>query len=180
MALTNIEYGSLASSETMNKNFMYLDDKIAETSDSIMTSISSILSNIATINARLNDISEGVDDSVETLTSTIEEYKTKTKLLVNKASMVPDWKNASKIEISKNKSYTVPSNGYLLLLPSASEKGALTVNKVAVTSKVTDSVYDNSSQLMVVPVFDGDIASSDITFSSVYFLPAKEVSLDDF
>ena len=29
MALINIEYGSLASSETMNKNFMYLDDKIS-------------------------------------------------------------------------------------------------------------------------------------------------------
>ena len=45
MALENIEYGSLASSETMNKNFMYLDDKIANTAESIMTSISSILSN---------------------------------------------------------------------------------------------------------------------------------------
>ena len=43
MALINIEYGSLASSDTMNKNFMYLDDKIAESSESIMTSISSIL-----------------------------------------------------------------------------------------------------------------------------------------
>ena len=64
MALVNIEYGSLASSEIMNKNFIYLDDKIAESSESIMTSISSILSNIATINTRLNDISENITDSI--------------------------------------------------------------------------------------------------------------------
>ena len=60
MALINIEYGSLASSETVNKNFTYLDEKIAESNESIMTSISSILSNIATINARINDISENM------------------------------------------------------------------------------------------------------------------------
>ena len=47
MSLINIEYGSLASSEVMNKNFLYLDDKIAESNNSIMTSISSILSRLS-------------------------------------------------------------------------------------------------------------------------------------
>ena len=77
MALIDIEYGSLASSETMNKNFTYLDDKIAETSESIMTSISSILSNIATINSRLNDITESMDGSMDVLTSSLDDYKIK-------------------------------------------------------------------------------------------------------
>ena len=36
MALDNIEYGSIASSEIMNKNFSYLDNKIAETNVSII------------------------------------------------------------------------------------------------------------------------------------------------
>lgn len=180
MALIDIEYGSLASSETMNKNFTYLDDKIAETSDSIMTSISSILSNIATINARINDITENMDDSVETLNSTIEEYKTKTKLLVNKASMVPNWKNCSSIEISTNTKYTVPSNGYLLLLAKASEKGDIIINNQTFKFKDVASAYDYSEQLISIPVFDGDIVSSSIVFNNVYFLPNKEISLDNF
>ena len=81
MALINIEYGSLASSETMNQNFIYLDNKIAESSDSIMTSISSILSNIATINTRLNEITENMGDSINSLNAVLEDYKSKTKLL---------------------------------------------------------------------------------------------------
>ena len=79
MALENIEYGSIASSETMNKNFSYLDNKIAETHESIMTSISSILSNIATINSRLSDLSEGIDNTSENLENKLEDYKLKTK-----------------------------------------------------------------------------------------------------
>ena len=44
MALINIEYGSVARSDVLNKNFLYLDEKIADTNNSNATSISSILS----------------------------------------------------------------------------------------------------------------------------------------
>ena len=109
MALINIEYGSLASSEIMNKNFIYLDDKIADTSESIMTSISSILSNIATINNRLNDLSTALADAIETSNSNIEEYKSKTKILVSKNSMVPNWQGYKSIDDLN--SYQVSANG---------------------------------------------------------------------
>lgn len=180
MALIDIEYGSLASSETMNKNFTYLDDKIAETSDSIMTSISSILSNIATINTRINDITENLDDSIKALNSTIEEYKTKTKLLVNKSSMVPNWESCSSIEISTDTKYTVPSNGYLLLLARSSEKGEIIINKQTFKFKDVASAYDYSGQLISIPVFEGDMVSSSIVFNNVYFLPNKEINLENF
>ncbi|MBQ7764999.1 hypothetical protein IJ384_06520 [bacterium] len=180
MALINIEYGSLASSDTMNKNFMYLDDKIADTSDSIMTSISSILSNIATINSRLNEITNNVSDSFESLSSTINDYKTKTKLLVNVASMVPDWKNCISVSITTDTKYVVPSNGYLLLLPNASVKGNLLINNVAVVFKNRANSYDNSAQLVAFPVAENDEVISDVTFENVYFLPNKEVSLAGF
>ena len=83
MTLINIEYGSLASSETLNKNFIYLDKKISETTESIQASISSILSNITTINSRLNEISEVNTDTTEALSSRLEDYKSKTKILIN-------------------------------------------------------------------------------------------------
>ena len=177
MALIDIEYGSLASSETMNKNFMYLDDKIAETSDSIMTSISSILSNIATINARLNDMSENVDDSVDTLNSTIEDYKTKVKLLVNKASMIPDWTNASSIS---GTSFKATKNGYVLILSVNNSAGNLVINQKTFVFKSRVNNYDNVSQLAAYPISDGDSVSCSASLTSAYFVPAKEVSLDDF
>lgn len=180
MALIDIEYGSLASSETMNKNFMYLDDKIAETSESIMTSISSILSNIATINSRLNDITENVEDSVENLSTNLEEYKAKTKMLVNKASMVPNWATCASITLTTTDTYTVPSNGFLLLVPNSTLKGNLTINGVSVVFKNRASNYDNASQLVAIPVVDGDQVKTDITFTNVYFLPSKEIIIENF
>lgn len=180
MALIDIEYGSLASSETMNKNFLYLDNKIADTSDSILTSISSILSNIATLNARLNDMSENIGDTIENLTSTLEEYKTKTKLLVNKASMVPDWKNCASVSVTADTSYKVPSNGYLLVLPNSTAKGNLIINNTTVTFKNRSSGDDNAAELVSIPVYDGDIVSTNVSFNTVYFLPSKEVALEDF
>ena len=180
MALINIEYGSLASSDIMNKNFMYLDDKIADTSDSIMTSISSILSNIATINTRLNDMSNDMGDSFDELSSIIEEYKTKTKLLVNAASMVPDWKNCISVSITNDTKYIVPSNGYLLLLSNSTAKGNLLVNNMQVIFKKRANSYDNSSQLIAIPVAKNDEVISDVIFDNVYFLPNKDVILAGF
>lgn len=180
MALIDIEYGSLASSDIMNKNFIYLDNKLAESSDSIMTSISSIFSNIATLNSRINDITESVEGSIEGLKATIEEYKTKTKLLVNKASMVPDWKNCYSVNITSASRYTVPKNGYLLLLPVNTAKGNLVINNLKVNFKVRSNSYDNACQLVAFPVFSGDVVSSDVEFSNVYFLPTKDVVVDNF
>ena len=37
MALTEIEYGSLASSEIMNNNFQYLDNRISSVSETVST-----------------------------------------------------------------------------------------------------------------------------------------------
>lgn len=179
MALINIEYGSLASSDTMNKNFMYLDDKIAESSESIMTSISSILSNIATINTRLNDISEHMNDSLEGISSKMEEYKRKTKLLVNKSSMTPDWINSSEIIIEAGKNYEITSNGYILLLPQSSN-----INTILINEKIIEFKMKNYSEtygpLLSLPVLEGDIISTTSLFNKVYFLPSKEVVLEDF
>ena len=175
MALIDIEYGSLASSETMNKNFMYLDGKIEETSESILTSISSILSNIATINARLNDISEEMSDSIEEINSTIEENKAKTKILVNNSSMVPDWSNASSITISSTKKYTVPKNGYILLVPTNGSTGNFIVNGKTVVFKTKES-----AQLVAFPVCEGDIASCTASLSYAYFLPSIEITVENF
>lgn len=180
MTLINIEYGSLASSNTMNQNFTYLDDKIDETSDSINTSISSILSNIATINSRLNEMSEEFEDSVAQLNTTIDDYKSKTKLLVKKTNMVPDWASCSSVSIIVNEQYEAPSNGYLLLIPNSSEQLNLTIDGVKFLLNHSISSEENSSQLLVIPVLKNDLINSNLSVTNAYFLPTKEISLEDF
>lgn len=179
MALINIEHGSLASSEVMNKNFLYLDDKIAESSDSIMTSISSILSNIATINTRLADLSENVNDYVEDFNTSLSDYKEKTKMLVKKNSMVPNWAGCYSISLTTD--FTVPSNGFILALPVSNASGNIYVNEqIGLVIKQRTNTYDNASQLISIPVKNGDIVSSDATLTSAYFLPASEISIENF
>ena len=55
MALTTIEYGALASSQVMNNNFEYLDNRITSVSNTVTSNNSSILSNIASINTAITN-----------------------------------------------------------------------------------------------------------------------------
>lgn len=65
MALTEIEYGSLASSEIVNGNFTYLDNKISGVAESITTTAATINSNIATINSTMSSMKEEINNSIE-------------------------------------------------------------------------------------------------------------------
>ena len=58
MALTKIEYGSLASSETMNNNFEYLDNRISTVVENVTTDNASIYSNIASINSLITQTAD--------------------------------------------------------------------------------------------------------------------------
>lgn len=180
MALINIEYGALASSDTMNKNFSYLDNKIAETNESTLTSISSILSNISTINSRMSEITNLVEDSFSTMSSQIEEYKQKTKVLVNTASMVPDWSNITTISITADSIYTAKKNGYVLVVAVNNSAGNLMVNNKTIVFKTRANSYDNVSQLVVIPVNKNDVLTCTMSLTNAYFLPSKEISIENF
>lgn len=56
MSLTEIEYGSLASSAVLNGNFNFLQDKITELSSLITSETSSYSSTVATLNKSINDL----------------------------------------------------------------------------------------------------------------------------
>ncbi len=168
MALINIEYGSLASSETMNKNFQYLDDKISETTSSFTTSISSVSSNIATINSNLSELSGNLEDAKEEIDEKISETNTN----IMTALMLPDW--SACISIGKPNSYTVPANGYILINPQAQGAGNMTVNGTTVYLKYRGHENDNAAQLVPYPVKKGDIVTCAVNITAVYFLPVVE------
>jgi hypothetical protein len=178
MTLTNIEYGSLASSDIMNKNFSYLDTKITETTNDITTMISSILSNIATLNSKLGDLSDEISNSNSELEVKIETYKTKTKELVSKSTLIPNWKKT--VTLSDLNSYTAPSNGYVLILPTPSAEGNLTINGMSVSLKNRSVADDNASELMVIPVQADDVVTSTVALTKAYFVPSADISVEDF
>ncbi len=63
MALVEIEYGSLANSETVNNNFKYLDDKLTETSQRFTASLES---QILTLNTNMNSQLKDLKSTFET------------------------------------------------------------------------------------------------------------------
>ncbi len=83
MALTNIEYGSVASSEVVNNNFQYLDDKISSVSQSLNTnvttlsgSISSLSAIVSSNNEAANAANEELQKNIDNVVTDIEEIKT--------------------------------------------------------------------------------------------------------
>ena len=108
MTITNIEYGSLASSEILNNNFSFLEEKITNFNDEINTSISSILSNIATINTRLTEFPEVLANATQESDNKLQEFKSKILIAINKTSLLPDWKNIEIVKILE-KEFGVPA-----------------------------------------------------------------------
>lgn len=73
MSLTEIEYGSLASSAVLNGNFNFLQDKITELSSLITSETSSYSSTVATLNKSINDLLEMKDSFIPTGTIIISQ-----------------------------------------------------------------------------------------------------------
>lgn len=68
MALIDIDYGSLASSETLNKNFQFLQDSISDFAQVIETNKASLESQISTVNTNVNT---KLDNGLNSLTETV-------------------------------------------------------------------------------------------------------------
>ncbi len=76
MALIEIEYGSLASSEMMNNNFNYLDNRVSGVSENLISTAASINSNIVSINNAVTSLSENTTTSLEDINSNLETINT--------------------------------------------------------------------------------------------------------
>lgn len=176
MSLTNIEYGSLASSEVLNNNFLYLDNRITESINNINTSIASMLSNIATMNTSFNGLSDSVTDSIQSLSTNFSTSKAALRTMINDSVMLPNWSGLTSINLSPR--YTATSNGYILGLPSPSGKGNLTVNGVTVNLKYWDQGIDYASELITIPVKKDDVITSTVSFRRTYFLPVMEMNFE--
>lgn len=89
MALTEIEYGSLASSEVMNNNFEYLDNKISDVSGNLLSNVATINANIATVNSSISTMGENLNKSIE---ATFEKSK---QIIADNALFVTTYRNGT-------------------------------------------------------------------------------------
>ncbi len=105
MALTNIEYGSLASSETMNTNFQYLDNRISTVVENNISANAVINSNIATLNSSISSLSSSVNGSIANINNSIDELEGK----IDEISFLPDYTKAFSIPSP----YTATMDGYV-------------------------------------------------------------------
>lgn len=165
MSLTNIEYGSIASSDILNKNFSLLNNKISANNDAISAELSSVLSNIASINLKLNELSDEISDTHFTLISQINDLKNRIQNVVNEVNLLPDWSEILSIEKLTN--FNVESNGYLYLVPQ-NDNASVDIN---------GALIDILAPIFI-PVKTGDVINSTSEWNTISFLPIYNVLFD--
>ena len=89
------------------------------------------------------------------------------------------WINCVEISLNADKNYVVSSNGYIPMLPKNTYDNNLSINNNIIDFKLTGSYYSYGN-IMFIPVFDGDVLSTTVDIEKIYFLPSKEVTLEDF
>ncbi len=107
MPLINIGYGSLASSEVMNDNFNYLDNRVTTVANNLTTTSSSIYSNIASMNSTFTQKTENIEDEIDNLQTDLTALRND----FDSYSIMPDYAKAVTVNYSSGD--RVGFNGWL-------------------------------------------------------------------
>lgn len=168
MPLINIEYGSLASSEVMNDNFAYLDDRITNNAESAASNNASLLSNLLNLNNTLTQ----TDNEIKSDLSDLEEDVTELRSDFDSQNNAPDYSKGIGITLP----YTVQSDGYVY----AGVSGIDACRYVYVNGHIVHGHCGYSGGVNVYSgslfrVSSGDSVTCDVAFGSYYFYPMKGV-----
>lgn len=166
MALEHIEYGALASSELMNDNFEYLDNRISDLAETQASDTSSIYSNIASLNSTLSQQNEDMASDI----SDLEDYAEAIRDDFDSQNNAPDYSRVIGITLP----YTAIQDGYVY----GGVNGIDTMRYVYVNGQIVHghsgysggySVYSGS----LFRVSAGDIVTCSKTSGNYYFYPMK-------
>ena len=168
MSLTNIEYGSLASSEVMNNNFEYLDNRITSVAGDLTSASSSIYSNIASLSTTLSGQSEEIASDLQDLKTYTEDFKDEFDSINN----APNYSQG----IGINLPYSALADGYVYAGVDGMDTAQYVyVNNLPVHGHCGYSggkwVYSGS----LIRVSTGDVISSSRPSGNYYFYPMKGV-----
>ena len=166
MPLIHIEYGSLASSETMNDNFEYLDDRVTTVANNLVSTSTSIYSNLSglssSLSEQISDLSSDIEDLEDDLEDLREDFTSQNN--------APDYSRGIGITLP----YTAEADGYVY----AGVDGMDYTSYVYVNDKVVHghcgysggySVYSGS----IFRVSTGDVIRTGRQLGSYYFYPMK-------
>ena len=168
MPLSHLEYGSLASSEELNDNFEYLDNRITTVAENLTSTSSSFYSNVANINSSFSQQNSEMASDIDSLGDALETLRDD----FDSQNNAPDYSHGIGIVLP----YTVESDGYVY----AGVNGLDFHRYVYVNGKKVHGhcgygggkeVYSGS--LFRVSV--GDVVSVDLAMDEYYFYPMKGV-----
>lgn len=166
MSLTHIEYGSLASSEVMNDNFEYLDDRVTTVANNLVSTSAGLYSNISGLNSSLSGQIDDLASDLSDLENNLEELTES----FNSHNNAPDYSRRVGITLP----YTVLEDGYVY----AGVDGTNSIMYVRVNQKAVHghcgysggyNVYSGS----LFRVSAGDVVTVDKKLGSYYFYPMK-------
>ncbi len=156
MPLTHIEYGSLASSDTMNNNFEYLDNRITTVANNLTTTSSSIYSNIASLNSTFSQANEEIEAEIETLSTDLTALRND----FNSKDITPDYSKAVVVYNSAGwGSLTIDWDGWLefdLYCNQNSAAYQFYIDSIMVGATASDE-HDRASGIVLVK--SGSVAS---------------------
>lgn len=179
MAITNIEYGSIATSQVLNDNFKYLDDKISsysKTASNIEATLTSTLKSQGDTLA--NSLEEGLEEADKKITNVqanidkaVETYEKFTTTEIY-ALFSPDYTKG----VDAGSTFKAPSYGVVMITFNVNNSSAyITVNGTNVARYVDgDGVSGAVNQSFTIPVAKGDVvkrSAGDTKFSK--FFPYK-------
>lgn len=166
MPLTHIEYGSLASSGVMNDNFEYLDDRITNVANNLVSGSAAIYSSISSLSSSFEEQTDALASDISDLSTDLEELTGS----FESHNSAPDYDKGITITLP----YTAENNGYIY----AGVNGIDAMRYVYVNGKPVHghcgysggySVYSGS----VFRVSTDDIVTCDSNMGSYYFYPMK-------
>ena len=166
MPLTEIEYGSLASSELLNNNFEYLDNRATTIANNLTSTSSSLYSGIASLNSTFSQKNEEIESDIDNLESDLSDLRDD----FDGQNNAPDYSRGVGITMP----YTVTADGYVY----AGVDGTDAIKYIYVNQKIVHghcgysggySVYSGS----LFRVSAGDVVTVSRTQGSYYFYPMK-------
>lgn len=164
MALTNIEYGSVASSEVVNNNFQYLDDKISSVSQSLSANTTSLSGSISSLSATVASNKNDIDSKVSTLQNDFDKAESNLNSCMNR--------------IYVKSSYRSGKNWYRLYSDSWIEQGGyVTFGYADNTKNVTllKEMADTNASVYASPIKAFTTGDWDIGIAGATFIDTKSI-----
>ena len=157
MAITKIEFGSIADPEIINNNFEYLDEKVTDTSSKIYTNNADLE---ALINSQVLTLTNNLNDKVEVINSDIKKVEDSVTETKDSLKGIYDWITPDYTKgVNAGATFTAPSYGVVMITFNVNNSSAyITVNGTNVARYVDgDGVSGAVNQSFTIPVAKGDV-----------------------